>query len=80
MSLQDCFMSSFKGNGDWGRFLMTEEKHSPSKRIKKKKAGELQAIQPHFVPGKIIKQVLLEHISRHMKEKKVIELLRVNHA
>lgn len=58
---------------------MSEEKHSSPKRIKKRKAGELQAIQPHFVLGKIIKQVLLGHISRHMEEKKVTGLLRVNH-
>lgn len=50
---------------------MSEEKHSSSNSMKKKKkAGGLQAIQTHFVPEIIIKQVFLDNISRHMEGRK----------
>lgn len=35
---------------------------------------ELQAAQPHFGPGKIMKWVSLKNITRHMKEKNVIRI------
>lgn len=69
--------NTLKGCGDWGRLLRTGKKNKKCHSVLQERQGGgslgIQTGQPNLIPGKMIeKKILLDAISIHTKEQKVI--------
>lgn len=75
MSLQGHSQLSVKGHGNWERFLRTGEKQMSllsSSRTRTRIQGTRGLFSLILIPGKMMEQLILETISRPMKDKMVI--------
>ncbi|KAK4817888.1 hypothetical protein QYF61_002057 [Mycteria americana] len=71
MSLQGHSQLSSNNHGDWEKYLKTGGKQMSL--LSSRRAGRrAQASQPHLHPWKVMEQLILETVSRHMKDQKVI--------
>lgn len=72
MSLQGYSLSCLKADDDQGSFLMSGSRQTlhPSSRKARRRIQVTTGSQP-YVPQKVIRQILLETISKNMQDQQV---------